>query len=185
MPHWRDQRIHEAAPINRGISAKMRNGCPLYVGSHYFPAEPLGSVVRGARNENLEALTFPDCSLDITVSMDVMEHVNEPEICFREIHRTLVPGGVYIFTAPTHKDLAVSRRVARFLADGTPEHLEKPEYHGNPVNPMGSLVTFRYGYDLPALIARWADFDVEVRRFNDLTRGIIGELTETYVCRKR
>ncbi len=185
FPGWRGLRIHESSPEPRGVSAKMRKQGKAYVASQFFPEQPLGALVQGFRNENLEKLTFGDGSLDMTVSLDVMEHVNEPEACFREIHRTLVQGGVYLFTAPTHKELTTSRRVARFLPNGSVEEIEKPEYHGNPINPQGSIVTFRYGYDLPQLIAGWADFDVEVRRYNDLTHGIIGELTETYICRKR
>ncbi|WP_262296545.1 hypothetical protein [Microvirga sesbaniae] len=67
--------------------------------------------------------------------------------------------------------------------------MEEPEYHGNPADPSdpegGSLVTYRYGYDVADLIAEWAPFDVEIRRFNDRTHGIIAEFTEVIVCRKR
>jgi hypothetical protein len=69
--------------------------------------------------------------------------------------------------------------------DGTVEHLvTPPEYHGNPADLGGSLLTFRYGYDLPDLIADWAPFDVEVRRFHDRSHGILGDFTEVIVCRR-
>lgn len=61
------------------------------------------------------------------------------------------------------------------------EHLHPPEYHGNPVDPEGVLVTFHYGYDLPELIHRWAGLNTMVCRFHDHHIGVIGEFTEVYV----
>ena len=182
FPDWRRLRIHESSPEPRGVSAKLARECRRYVATQFFPGEALGAVVNGFRNENLERQTFADRSFDLVVSLDVMEHVNEPELCFKEIWRTLSPGGAYVFTAPTYKEETVTRRAARFLPDGSIEHFREPEYHGNPVNPQGALVTFRYGYDFAALIAGWALFSVEVRRFHDAYHGIIGEFTETYIC---
>lgn len=184
FPDWRRLRIHESSPVGRGVSLKLRQECPAYIATQFFPGEPVGAVVNGFRNENLERQTFPDASFDLVVSLDVMEHVNEPELCFKEIRRTLSPGGAYIFTAPTYKGETETTRAARFLPDGLVEHFREAEYHGNPVNPQGSLVTFRYGYDLPELIAGWAAFSVRVHRFHDPYHGIIGEFTETYVCER-
>ena len=59
--------------------------------------------MQGFRNEDLEALTFPDASFDLTVTLDVMEHVNQPDVVLREVARTLRPGGAYLFTVPTYK----------------------------------------------------------------------------------
>ncbi|HRE43474.1 MAG TPA: class I SAM-dependent methyltransferase [Terricaulis sp.] len=185
-PNWRKMSVHESSPVARGISLKLSQKARRYVGTQYFPGKPGGAMINGFRNENLEAQTFPAESFDIVVSLDVMEHVNEPERCFQEIHRTLKPGGLKIFTAPTYKGQAESKRRARYLEGGAVEHLEQPpEYHDNPVDPQGSLVTFHYGHDLPRLIRDWAAFDVRCVRFHDETHGIIGEFTEVYVCRKR
>jgi len=63
-------------------------------------------------------------------------------------------------------------------------HLAEPEYHGNPIDPKGSLVTFHYGYDLADLIAEWTPFDVEIRRFHQRSSGIVAEFSEVVVCRK-
>lgn len=187
VPTWRDAAIHESSPNRqRGISAKLRRECERYTPTHFFPAEELGATARGVRNENLEHQTFPNESFDVVVTLDVMEHVGEPADVCREVHRTLRPGGRYIFTAPTFKGRIESEQRARYLPDGTPEHLvEPPEYHGNPIDPEGSLVTFHYGYDLPELIHRWSGLDVEVVRFHDHHHGIIGDMTEVYVCTKR
>ena len=184
-PDWRSARIHESSPIARGISEKLKKQAKRYVATQFFPASPLGQTVSGFRNENLERQTFASGSFDIVVTLDVLEHVNEPEACFREFERTLAPGGIKIFTAPTHKNRTETARRARFLADGSVEHFGPPEYHGNPVDPRGSLVTFDYGYDLPDLIAQWCGLDTHVHRFHDRLHGVLGEFTEVYVCYRR
>jgi SAM-dependent methyltransferase len=184
-PNWRDLAIHESSPGNRGISPKLKLECPRYVATQFFPGQPLGTTIRGFRNENLEAQTFADSAFDLVITLDVMEHVNEPELVFRDIARSLKPGGAYIFTVPTYKANVVGERRARYNPDGTVEHFAKPEYHGNPVDDAGSLVTFHYGYDLPELIHQWSGMDVELARFHDHRHGIIGEYTEVYVVTKR
>lgn len=187
MPDWRDAAIHESSPMPRGISKKLREQARNYLASQYFPSETPGAVVRGFRNENLEAQTFVDGSFDLVVSLDVMEHVFHPDRAYAEIWRTLRPGGLYIHTFPIMKtQTAATRRRATLEPDGTVTHLvQPPEYHGNPVDLSGSLVTFDYGYDLPRQIAEWAPFDVRIMRFWDQTHGVVGEFTEVVVCRRK
>lgn len=182
---WRKLAIHESSPGNRGISPKMRRECPGYVASQFFPGEPLGAVVKGSRNENLEAQTFSDQSFDVVVTLDVMEHVNMPDLVAREVARTLKPGGAYLFTVPTFKGGVKSERRSFYRQDGSVEHYAEPEFHGNPVSDAGSLVTFHYGYDLAEKIYQWSGLDVEVSRFHDHHFGIVGEFTEVYLAAKR
>lgn len=103
-PDWRGLAIHESSPADRGISAKLAGEAPGYVASQFFPGEEPGASVQGFRNENLEALTFPDESFDLTITLDVMEHVNQPDQVLRKVRRTLRPGGAYLFTVPTYKE---------------------------------------------------------------------------------
>jgi len=110
--------------------------------------------------------------------------VFHPDKAHREIWRTLKPGGLHIHTTPIYKHRVVSERRASLEPDGTITHHAEPEYHGNPVDPEGSLVTFHYGYDLADLIAEWTPFDVEIRRFNERSTGIVAEFSEVIVCRK-
>jgi SAM-dependent methyltransferase len=182
FPDWRQLRIHESSPEPRGISAKLARECPHYVASQFYPDQPLGISHDGFRNENLERQTFADASFDLVVTLDVMEHVNEPSACMQEIWRTLRHNGAYLFTAPTYKEMLTSERAARFMDNGDIEYFREPEYHGNPVNPQGALVTFRYGHDLPELIRSWAPLDTRVYRFHDHRHGLIGEFTEVYLC---
>lgn len=192
FPDWRSMRIHESSPSNRGISARLRHECPGYVATQYFPGKPAGQRIRrlrplhaalhGFRNEDLQALTFADESFDLTITLDVLEHVNKPDRVMCEVRRTLRPGGAFLFTVPTLKDRVESARRARYRPDGTIEHLAPPQYHGNPVSKAGALVTFDYGYDLPELIHSWSGMDVEVIRFHDRFHGILGDFTEVYIA---
>lgn len=184
FPDWRSWSIHESSPANRGISPKMKRECRGYIATQFFPGERLGATVKGFRNENLEEQTFADGTFDLVVTLDVMEHVNQPDAVMRSIARTLKPGGSYLFTVPTYKDRVKSERRALYHANGVVEHFAEPEYHGNPVSDAGSLVTFHYGYDLPELISTWSGMDVELTRFHDHHHGIIGEFTEVYVASK-
>jgi SAM-dependent methyltransferase len=43
---------------------------------------------------------FPDNRFDVVVSSWVNEHIENPEVHCKEIHRVLIPGGKYIFRTP-------------------------------------------------------------------------------------
>lgn len=184
MPDWRHRDVHESSPAERGISVVLKRECAGYVASQFYPGQPLGSMVKGFQNQNLERQTFMNNSFDLVVSLDVMEHVNDPAQVFKEIYRTLRPGGMYLFTVPTYKGKIISERRALYHEDGTVDHLSEPEYHGNPIDDSGSLVTFHYGYDLAESIYHWSGLGAEVIRFHRPDLGIIGDFTEVYIARK-
>ncbi len=185
MPDWRNLAIHESSPAPRGISVKLAREAPGYVASQFFPNRPCGETVNGFRNENLEALSFADNTFDLTISLDVMEHVYHPDRALREIDRTLKVGGYYICTFPVRKEqtTAMERRF-ELQPDGTRIDIKPPEIRGNPVSSEGSIVTIDWGYDLHQQFADWTSMDVRVYRFDDRTHGILGEYTDVIVCRK-
>jgi len=177
-------KIHESSPANRGIAWWLSENCPDYVCSGYFPNEPFGTVVKGLQNEDLEHQTFGRGVFDLVIHLDVLEHVFAPFQALREIYRTLKPGGKCCFSVPTYDDKFASQQVAFRHADGKIEIIGEPEYHHNPTVAAGSLVTWRYGYDLPLLISRETNFDVEVRRFQSKRAAAVGKMTEIYVLSK-
>jgi SAM-dependent methyltransferase len=184
-PDWRTARIHESSPVFRATSLILRRECKGYVPTYFFPDATRGEMHNGSRCEDIERQTFGDESLDIVITQDVMEHIFDPESAYKDIWRTLRPGGLHIHTTPINKSMVESVRCAERLPDGSIKHLTEPSYHGNPIDDAGSLVTFLWGYDLPDLIAKWAQFDVEVRRFNDASKGIVAEYSEVIICHKR
>lgn len=178
-----DLHIHESSPGAIGLSLWLSQNCRHYVMSGYFPQKPRGSLVGRLRNEDLERQSFPDNTFNCVIHLDVMEHLYDPFRALREIERTLVPGGRCFFTTPTYPGRARSEQVA-FKEGSVLRVVGEPEYHGNPQSPEGSLVTWRYGYDLPYLIAKTTAFDVEVRRWYSRTKAIMGPMTEVYILTK-
>jgi SAM-dependent methyltransferase len=169
----------------RGISLWLKNNCRGYQPTGYFPNLSLGQMVNGLKNENLECLTIEDSSVDIWLHLDVLEHIFSPFLALKEIYRTLRPGGLCLFTAPTYPERTKSEQVAFQLAGGGMHIIGEPEYHGNPQRPEdAALVTWRYGYDLPLLIQRETGFDVEVRRWQSKQISVMGIMTEVYICTK-
>ncbi len=144
-PGWERQSIHECSPGARGASVILARHCVDYIPSQFYPDAPRGSLRDGVRCEDLEQQTFADESFDLVITQDVMEHIFHPDRAYREIWRTLKPGGLYLHTTPIYKDRVTSERRASIGGDGKVVHLAEPEYHGNPVDPKGSLVTFHYG----------------------------------------
>lgn len=177
--------IHEAAPIPRGLTLLLRKEVAGYVGSGLFPGHRLGELVGDLRNEDLERQTFDDDSFDFVIHLDVLEHLYNPFTALSEIHRTLKVGGYCLFTAPTEQPRLTSEQVAFNDEEGV-RIVGEPEYHGNPQQPdAGSLVTWRYGYDLPLLISHKTPFiDIEVRRYQSHYSAIAGYMTEVYILAK-
>jgi SAM-dependent methyltransferase len=181
LPGWRTMEIHESSPEG-AFSNKLRVQAPGYYSSQFLPGVPRGAVVDGIRNEDLRALTIFDSSLDLMVTQDVLEHVPDPDSAFREIARVLRPGGLHIFSVPVYAK--PSRERARQRPDGSIELLDAPEYHGNPVDPNGSLVITEWGPDLLDRIRSTSG--METRRFDflDPRRGLRGEFLSVFVSRK-
>jgi SAM-dependent methyltransferase len=185
-PGYRDLQIHEAGAVMRGASVKLRREAKGYLLSQYDPSLPFGSQhPSGYRSEDLESQTFPDASFDLVVTQDVLEHVFEPARAFAEISRTLRPGGAHVFTTPLLRKREPTQCRARRNPDGTIEHLFPPEYHGNPMDSRGSLVTYHWGYDICHLVFETSGMWTTIVAIDDLRFGIRAELNEVLVSLKR
>ena len=178
-PGWRSGAVHESSPVTDHLARK----CPNYSFSFFYGDVPLGATKDGNRCENLEELTFKDNSFDVFITQDVMEHVCRPDRALAEVMRVLRPRGVHVFTAPKHQHLPKSiPRVS--IADGRLTYLLPPEYHGNPIDAKGSLVTWDYGIDFEVLIQDWSGYSTSTYTIRDRERGIDGEYLEVFVTRK-
>ena len=169
------------------MSVKLASQAAAYTPSHFSADLALGvsHPTDGWQNEDLERQTFPDAHFDLVLTQDVMEHLFDPGAAFREIARTLRLGGAHIFTVPLVKGRkAASAPRATRSASGAIEHKAEPEYHGNPIDESGSLVTMDWGYDIVDHIRRSCALDTEIYRLDILHMGIRAELLEVLVTRK-
>lgn len=117
------------------------------IGSEYLgPGIQSGRAVRGMRHEDALALSFSDDSLDTIVSNDVFEHVPDIDRCLEESARVLRSGGRIYFSIPFHDREKTVQRAA--LRDGHVVDLLPAQYHGNPIDPKGSLVFYEHGWDV-------------------------------------
>lgn len=185
-PGWRGLRVHESSPGHRGASIKLREECAAYTGTHFDPRVPPGERMpeTGWRCEDLERQTFPDASFDLVVSQDVFEHVLDPAAGFREVARTLRPGGMHIFTTPLVNKDRPSEVWASRAPDGAVVHHHEPEYHGNPIDRNGSLVTMHWGYDITDHIHDACGLPTTIVHIDDLSHGVRAEFIEVCVTRK-
>jgi SAM-dependent methyltransferase len=185
-PNWRELHIHESSPVFRGASLKLKQQCAHYVSSHFFPDFPMGAIHKsGFRNENIEALTFPDNSFDLFITQDVMEHIFYPAKAFAEIARVLKPGGAHILSVPLVNKEKSSEVWARRDEKGNVVHVREPEYHGNPIDDKGSLVTMHWGYDICDFILEQSGLYTTINYIDNLSLGIRAEYIEILVSKKK
>lgn len=181
FPHYRELRIHESSPSGPSFN-KFRKLCQEYIPSYFWPDVAPGSINNGYRCENLEAQTFPDASLDLVITQDVMEHVMNPAKAFSEIARTLKPGGAHVFTVPWYTPKPTFIRAAA-IDDGI-EYYANKDYHGNPIDKDGALVVTEWGSELPDFIFNNSGLVTTVFTTHDRHMGLAGEFLEVFVSRK-
>jgi len=186
FPHYKELSIHESSPGNRGVSPKLLKECKNYSSSHFYPDVPLGE--KTSRNhlpcQDLERMTFESDSFDLFITQDVMEHIFNPVQAFQEIHRVLKEGGAHIFTVPLLNKEKDSECWASKDSDGKICYHHEPEYHGNPINKKGSLVTMHWGYDLAEFIQRHSGMTTTILLIDNIDLGIRAELIEVMISRK-
>lgn len=181
FPDWRDKSMHESSPFG-ATSWKLRRECGGYSASHFWPEIEPGQTRDGVRCENLEKMTFADNSFNLIITQDVLEHVLEPGRAFSEVARVLKKGGAHVFTVPYYY---WNQTLVR--AEATEQginYLEEKDYHGNPVDPNGSLVVREWGYDITDFIHQHSGLSTTVYQLRDSRRGLDGEFLEVFVSRK-
>jgi SAM-dependent methyltransferase len=184
-PKWNEFVIHESSPCERGPSIRFRKEAKRYIPSQYYEGRKPGEIIDGYRNEDLENLTFLDNSIDLHITQDVFEHLLDPAKAFREIGRTLKPGGAHIFTTPLVNKLMPSQQcIKRGRNHALIQLLEPREYHSNPISLEGSPVTMHWGYDITEFIKSACGLSTEIILVDLLDYGIRAELNEVLITRK-
>lgn len=129
------------------LAALLRTRFSNFIASEFLPTAEDRKLFPNTRHEDAQALSFENNSLDYYISCEVMEHIPDVTAALREAARVLKVGGQLVATFPfcTAGYQTVHKAV---LENGKPKFLMEPEYHGNPVNPKGSLVFSIPGWDI-------------------------------------
>jgi SAM-dependent methyltransferase len=180
-PEWRGATIHESSPSGPA-SAKLRSEAPGYSASYHLASVPRGTIVDGRRCEDLEELTFADASFDLFITQDVFEHLFDAAAAFREIARVLRVGGSHVFTVPWWPAKPTIVRARR--GDDGVEHLLRPRYHRDPIDPEGTLVVRQWGSDLVEFIHEACGLATEVHDPQVQRLGLVGRFHQVFVTRR-
>lgn len=130
---------------DRSPLRQFLGGSRSYTRSFYRRNIAPGSVREdGAVCQDITHLTYPDASLDLIVSSDVLEHVPDVVGAFRETARVLRAGGAHVFTVPPRPETRCRVRVD----EGRLVHLQPPEYHRDPLSAEGILAYWDFGPDM-------------------------------------
>jgi len=139
------------APAGEGaLSQKLRNNYELYavdIDENYFK---LSGVPFKKVDLNKE-LPFEDSFFDYVVSIEGIEHLENPFLCVREFARVLKPGGSLIITTPNIMSIKSRTRFFfysyhdffRFIKLGDDFRHGLPEYEHEHINPM-TFTELRY-----------------------------------------
>jgi SAM-dependent methyltransferase len=147
---------------------------PGYVCSEYLGSDHVsGEFVDGIRHEDLTKLSFPDNTLDVVVSSDVLEHVTLPYQAHHEIFRVLKPGGRHIFTAPFLQTMYNDQVFAEPTPNGGTKLLKTPIYHLDPRCPHGVLVYTYFSLDMVSKLGA-IGFRTHMYRLYHPSLGILG-----------
>ncbi|MEM9373912.1 MAG: class I SAM-dependent methyltransferase, partial [Planctomycetota bacterium] len=94
------------------------------------------------------------------------------------------PGGAHIFTTPLVNKERPSEVWASLDDKGAVVHHHEPEYHGNPIDSKGSLVTMHWGWDICEHVERASGLHTTLVHLDDLSHGIRAEFIEVCITRK-
>lgn len=180
FPDWFHGRVHEGSPSNNRVIDKVND----YTASQYYPDKPLGTQVGQFQNENLEQLTYSDHLFDFFITLDVLEHVFDPQKAIEDMYRVVRPGGAVVFTVPVYKNLESTQQRAALKPDGAIEHLLESVFHGNPIGDGRSLVTWDYGQDFLKILKSWTDGSVIHINEVQPEYGIDGEFLDVFLICK-
>jgi SAM-dependent methyltransferase len=136
------------------------------------------------RCEDLSSQSFPDETFDVVVTQDVFEHLRDPHGAIREIARTLRPYGAHVCSVPIVRKWEPSRPRVIWDESGNIKHLLEPEYHGNPIDNTGALVTWDWGYDIASVFTQNSGMQTVVMQIDNINLGIRAEYIEVLVSVK-
>jgi SAM-dependent methyltransferase len=175
MQEIRKLRVCEVNTID-GLHAFVER-LPFFSGSDYSEAGDGVSTGAGTRSEDLTRLSYPDCSFDLVLTSETLEHVPDLNAALREIHRVLAPEGRHVFTVPILP--TTQRTYSRAIVERDGSIQDRSPRICHPGGDWGYPVFTEFGTDLPKLLTQ-AGFETEVH-FGPVSED---DLAQVYVCRK-
>jgi SAM-dependent methyltransferase len=126
-------------------------------------------------HEDVTKLSMDDGSIGHVLSFDVLEHVPGYQEALAEFHRVLAPDGTLLLSVPFDLDSDSTLRCASIKSDGSIEHHEPPEYHGDPVNSgAGVLCFYHFGWDLLDQMRSIGFSEVRLRMYWNPAKAYLG-----------
>jgi SAM-dependent methyltransferase len=120
--------------------AWLRTHFDRVITSEFIPGQPLGQIVNGVHNEDVQRLSFESESIDLISSNQVFEHVPDDLRGFRECLRVLKAGGAMIMSLPLFEAPA-TQRIAT-LENSKVVFVGEPEYHDSRLEGAHSIPVF-------------------------------------------
>lgn len=149
--------LSSRGPLYRYLKTRAKT----LTASEYFHDVAPGQFRNGVQCQDVQRLTYADASFDICTSTEVFEHVPRDAEAFSEIFRVLRPGGLLVFTVPLHDQQQTLER-ATLTPTGDVNHLQPPQYHGDPLS-SGRILAFRtYGSDITHRLRMAGFIDVKI-----------------------
>jgi SAM-dependent methyltransferase len=105
-----------------------------------------GTEYDGIQHQDIQHFSFEDGTFDVVMSLDVLEHVDDPVTAACELFRILKPGGFGILTFPFYPNQTSTIIRSRMRKDGAIENVRRAQFHGNPLGG-GSLVFRELSWD--------------------------------------
>lgn len=99
--------------------ANVKGKCKLIIGVDADTSVNRNRWIDGIIHGDLLQLPFPDNTFDIIISWTVLEHLDNPQACFREFARVCKPGGLMVHTTPN------LWHYANFIIRATPYRFHK------------------------------------------------------------
>ena len=152
----------------------LRGRFARFIGSEYVETDEQRQRLFPILFRNLLQLDLPTAVFDAVVSNEVFEHIPDLPRGLSELARVLKPNGVLLATFPFAYSNEQTMVKAWFSPEGQLQYNGEPEYHGNPVDPKGSLVFQIPGWDIVET-CRQAGFRHAAMEFiSSASRGITG-----------
>jgi len=120
---------------------------PKFLGTEYSEKVEIHRRLYPIPIEDLNALSFPNAAFNLVIAGDVFEHIPDIDQGLSELSRILKEDGGLVATFPFHPFSDIGIEKARLVNDVI-QYVSEPEYHGNPLEPEGSLVFQVPGWDI-------------------------------------